>query len=194
MKEIVSDSSDQTTIVPDLATTRSDSSIDTNTKDTMSKKSQPPMALIVFFVAIASGAATGFGIHSLSANEQLSPEIQNIQEGSPTSDVKVGDVYGSKDETLFKDSAEGVLQLGGLDGEGSHKILREGGPTQTVYVTSSVVDLDKFEGARVKVWGETQKAQKVGWLMDVGRASVLELNAQPPIEPTAAESKSTKKR
>jgi hypothetical protein len=32
----------------------------------------------------------------------------------------------------------------------------------------------------VKVWGETFKGQKAGWLMDVGRVKVMEVNAQPP--------------
>jgi hypothetical protein len=39
-------------------------------------------------------------------------------------------------------------------------------------MTSSVVDLSLVLDKKVKVWGETQAAQKAGWLMDVGRVEV----------------------
>ena len=35
-------------------------------------------------------------------------------------------------------------------------------------------------GARVQVWGQTMGAKKAGWLIDVGRLKVLELNAPQP--------------
>ncbi len=66
------------------------------------------------------------------------------------------------------------MEKGGLEGEGSHKLIRPGGDDQTVYLTSSIVDLDKFAGHKVKVWGETFSSQKAGWLMDVGKLKVLE--------------------
>ena len=81
---------------------------------------------------------------------------------------------GSKDTSVFKDQAEGKIEKGGLDGEGSHKLLREGGESQTAYLTSSVVDLDQFVGKEVKIWGETFAGEKASWLMDVGRVEVLE--------------------
>jgi len=37
-----------------------------------------------------------------------------------------------------------------------------------------VIDLEKFVGRKVKVWGQTFAAQKAGWLMDVGKLKVLE--------------------
>ena len=83
-------------------------------------------------------------------------------------------MVGSADETVFKDNATGMLDRGGIDGEGSHQLVREGGASQTVYLTSSVVDLEQFVGHKVQVWGETFAAQKAGWLMDVGRVKVLE--------------------
>jgi hypothetical protein len=94
----------------------------------------------------------------------------------------VGDVFGVQDEKTFKDSAEGYLEIGGLDGEGSHKLLRPGGDSQTVYLTSSVTDLDKFDGMSVKVWGETFKGQKAGWLMDVGRVQIVSPQGEKPTE------------
>jgi len=66
------------------------------------------------------------------------------------------------------------LEKNGLDGEGTHRLIREGGPSQTAYVTSSTLDLDQFAGRKVQVWGETFRAQKAGWLMDIGRLKILE--------------------
>ena len=94
--------------------------------------------------------------------------------------IKVGQTFGSKDASAFPDSAEGVVLAGGIGGEGSHHLVRPGGASQSVYLTSSVVDLKMFENAKVKVYGETFKAQKAGWLMDVGRVEVEELNAPLP--------------
>ena len=78
------------------------------------------------------------------------------------------------DEKSFTDSAEGSLTAGGIDGEGSHHLVRPGGDSQNVYLTSSIIDLDQFVGHSVKIWGETFQAQQAGWLMDVGRLQVLE--------------------
>ena len=85
--------------------------------------------------------------------------------------VNSNTAVGSTNKT-FKDVAEGTLQKGGIDGEGTHKLIRPGGDSQTVYLTSSVVDLSQYEGKKVKVFGETQKALKEGWLMDVGKVEV----------------------
>jgi len=82
---------------------------------------------------------------------------------------------GIKDEKVFRDTAEGRLEINdhSLVEEGSHKLVRPGGESQTAYLTSSVVDLSQFEGRCVKVWGETFAGQKAGWLMDVGRIKTL---------------------
>ncbi len=97
-------------------------------------------------------------------------------------DIKKGDVFGSSDAASFKDNAQGFLVSGGLDGEGSHTLLRPGGPSQTVYLTSSVTDLEKFIDMEIKVWGETFKGQKVGWLMDVGRVEIINPKGEAPTD------------
>lgn len=81
---------------------------------------------------------------------------------------------GLTDKTTFRDSAEGILKPGGINGEGTHHLVREGGPSQYVYLTSTVVDLESFSGKKVQVWGETISARKAGWLMDVGKIKVIE--------------------
>lgn len=85
-----------------------------------------------------------------------------------------GKTVGLDDTKTFRDKAEGVLEEGGIDGEGTHHLIRDGGPSQNVYLTSSVIDLSQFTGKKVEVWGETNKAQKAGWLMDIGKIKVLE--------------------
>lgn len=87
--------------------------------------------------------------------------------------VKVGESYGSKD-SVFKDTATGVIEADGDSGVGTHKLLREGGESQTAHLTSSVVDLDMFIGHKVEVWGETFDSDQAGWFLDVGRVKVLE--------------------
>jgi len=66
------------------------------------------------------------------------------------------------------------LEAGGLDGEGTHHLIRPGGDSQTIYLTSSVVDLSLFVGRKVKVKGETFTPQNAGWFMDVGVITALE--------------------
>lgn len=144
-------------------------------------------------VVILLGIASGYAIASQRVGSTPAPESAIVQSDTTTkapesAAVKVGQVFGAKDGSAFKDSAEGVLVSGGVGGEGSHHIARPGGPTQNVYLTSSVVDLKLFEGHKVKVSGETFKAQRAGWLMDVGRVEVKELNAPLPDGAVAPES------
>lgn len=106
----------------------------------------------------------------------LSQSNKSTSNDSSTGLISISDdqkVFGSKDTSIFRDSTEGTLEKGGIDGEGTHKLIRPGGDSQTVYLTSSVIDLDQFEGKKVKVWGETQSAQTAGWFMDVGRLEVI---------------------
>ncbi len=80
----------------------------------------------------------------------------------------VANSAGIADKKTFKDEAEGDLKEGGIEGEGSFHLVRPGGTSQYVYLTSSTVDLSKFVGKKVKVHGVTMAGQKAGWLMDVG--------------------------
>lgn len=83
---------------------------------------------------------------------------------------------GIKDVETFRDTTEGRIEVNDNPevSEGSHKLIRPGGPSQTAYITSSVIDLNQFLGKCVQVWGETFAAQKAGWLMDIGRVKILD--------------------
>ncbi len=89
------------------------------------------------------------------------------------SSVEKGKTYGVTDTSAFKDTADGTVEKGGIEGEGQYHLVRPGGESQNVYMTSSTVDLSEFVGKKVKVWGATQTAQHAGWLMDVGKVEVL---------------------
>jgi hypothetical protein len=158
--------------------------LDMSQKGTKSMSKKSPLPIIAAVIAIAAGVATGWGGAQLQGKTSSSsgiPADGKLQQVA-TGEVKAGDVFGVPDEQTFKDSAEGYLEIGGLDGEGSHKLIRVGGISQTVYLTSSITDLDKFDGMNVKVWGETFKGQKAGWLMDVGRIQVVNPQGQAPAE------------
>ena len=87
---------------------------------------------------------------------------------------KKGEEFGVQNKEVFSDNAVGQVAEGGINGEGTHRLLRVGGSSQTVFLFSSVLDLDTFIDRRVEVWGETFSAEKAGWLMDVGKLKVLD--------------------
>lgn len=124
--------------------------------------------MIALVVVILLGVGTGYVFSKIGSTNNL-----NGQESvSTTSEPK--EVVGSSDTKTFKDTATGTLKSGGINGEGAYHLVRPGGDSQNVYLTSSIVDLSTYVGKKVKVWGQTQKAQTAGWLMDVGRVEVLE--------------------
>lgn len=130
---------------------------------------------LVILAVIFAGTGTGWVLARGSASEESVSGVEEGDKVAPGAKVSEGGKEaGINDEKTFKDKAEGTLEEGGLDGEGTHKLIRPGGASQTVYLTSSVIDLDEFVGKRVEVWGETNKGQKAGWLMDVGRVKVLD--------------------
>lgn len=144
------------------------------------KKSNFKVLGLALTVACLLGVATGYGSYQLFAQSGVGT-TPTVLEQTPTGTIQVGDVFGSEDKDTFGDQAQGYLQLGGLNGEGSHSLLRPGGESQTVYLTSSVTDLDQFVGMEVSVWGETFRGQKAGWLMDVGRVEVVDTQATAPV-------------
>lgn len=87
---------------------------------------------------------------------------------------EVSQTSGTNNNKIYADSTEGQLEAGGINGEGTHKLVRPGGPSQTVYLTSSVLDLNPYENKKVRVWGETFAAQQAGWFMDVGKVEILD--------------------
>ncbi len=128
-------------------------------------------SLLVGLLVILAGVGTGWVLAGNKVNgnnsEATVTESKDI--------VKTEDEAGVADESQFKNSESpiGILQEGGINGEGQYHLERPGGVSQTVYLTSTVIDLKSFVGKKVQVWGETLSGQKAGWLMDVGKIKVV---------------------
>lgn len=119
--------------------------------------------ILVF--ALVAGIGTGYFLasSSSSAARKISNQINlNDKPETPHEDTRT-----------FRDFAEGTIEKkpepkkGENYTEGTHLLKRD--KAVPVALTSSVVDLSKYEGKKVKVFGETQKAIQEGWLMDVGK-------------------------
>lgn len=138
--------------------------------------------LFILIVAIVLGLTTGFWISRFnpsdgslldgapSAGNEKSVSLDNIKSSQ---ELKSGVLYGNQAQN-FKDHATGVIEKGSINGEGTHILVREGGPSQRASLTSSVVDLDFFVGKKVEVSGETNASNKTSWLMDVGTVKIIE--------------------
>ncbi len=122
------------------------------------------IALVVVLLGVGTGwILADRGSASSGPSEAVAPGAKDTQKEA-----------GMADESTFSDTAEGVLEEGGIDGEGTHHLVRPGGEEQTAYLTSTVINLDNFVGKKVTVWGQTNAGKKAGWLMDVGRIKIVE--------------------
>ena len=125
-----------------------------------------PVKLLVGIVAVSLllGTLTGYNLSS-KGNNSLNA---GLTLGAPKT--------AQQDSRTFKDFAEGTVRARPEPSdpseyvEGTHLLERPG--QVPVALTSSVLDMSQFEGKKVKIFGETQKALKEGWLMDVGKVEV----------------------
>jgi hypothetical protein len=138
-----------------------------NLVHTLETKEVEGMSYVSFFtfiaVAVVIGTVLGFGLSRFNkkTTNNSSNQVKNTAQSA-----------GVVDKKTFKDSTEGILREGGIDGEGNFHIERPGGISQNVYLTSTTVDLSNYIGKKVKVWGQTFSGQKAGWLMDVGLVEI----------------------
>lgn len=135
------------------------------TKKLLIDTSPTRLILTVVVISLLLGSATGY----ILANKGRRGSTASEQVGSPKT--------AQQDIRTFRDFAEGVIKAKPAPSdpqeyvEGTHLLERQG--AASVALTSSVVDLSKYEGKKVKVYGETQKAIKEGWLMDVGKVEEI---------------------
>lgn len=118
--------------------------------------------LVLFALVIFLGTLIGFFVGNLQSKKTVTLKTSSQKK------------EGVVDKKTFRDQAEGILREGGINGEGSFHLERPGGASQNVYLTSSTVDLSKYVGKKVRVWGETFAGQKAGWLMDVGLIEIIQ--------------------
>lgn len=120
---------------------------------------------------------SAFGVVALGVLSAYLISQKVFGTSSKTSDVPgvkvTKDEAGVLDDSTKYDSAIGNLVEGGINGEGSYHLEREGGPSKYVYLTSSVIDLQSFVGKKVEVWGQTLASKKAGWLMDVAKVKIV---------------------
>ena len=120
-----------------------------------------------FFIVIGLSLILGVGTGYMLANKSTVSSSKK----APVSNQAVQ--TAQQDTKTFRDFAEGTIKPRPAPKnpeeyvEGTHFLERTG--ATPIALTSSVVDLSKYEGKRVKVFGETQKALKEGWLMDIGK-------------------------
>lgn len=130
-----------------------------NKSDTMNK-----LLIIVLIFSVVLGILTGY-LLSHSKNNKLVSSISRGATEAPKNPEQDIDTFNNwadgtlQKKTPPKDPNEYV--------EGTHYLIREEGVP--VALTSSVLDLTKYEGKKVRVYGKTEKPIKEGWLMDVGR-------------------------
>jgi len=128
--------------------------------------------VFVTFVVILAGVGTGWLLSggSFASMKKESSGIKQVGVEQSATEA------GLEDESAFteKQSPEGVLKEGGIEGEGTYHLDRGLGEDKYVYLTSTVIDLQGFVGKKVKVWGESLAGLKAGWLMDVGKIKVIE--------------------
>lgn len=136
----------------------------------------------IYFIILILAIVSGFWASRFwPLSKSNSNIINNITKNNVTpadslkssSDLVVGESYGDTGKT-FTDTATGTIIKGGINGEGTHTLQREGGKTQNAALTSSTVDLDLFIDKKVEIKGETNSSTKAGWFLDVGIIKVLE--------------------
>lgn len=140
------------------------------------------VVVLLLLVIIGAGVGTGYGISNVIKPSGASGPISGGPGTLSADQIEVGKIYGMDDAKRYPDTSEGVIAKGGIDGEGTHHLLRTGGASQTVYLTSSLLDLDLFAGDKVQIRGETFSAQKAAWFMDVASVKVIELGTEQPAE------------
>lgn|SRR3989344_2923333 len=138
----------------------------------MSQKLSSYLPVILLTVGVTVIVLLGIGTgYFMASGKQAGTDAKGITSFSVDEKNKI---VGLKDVNLDeKDQAEGTLVEGGINGEGTHHLKREGDESQNVYLTSSVINLDDYVDKKVRVWGDTFAAQKAGWLMDVVRLEEL---------------------
>ena len=152
-------------------------------QNSLPSKNQKIVFISTLVILLTLGTVSGFWLSRFfpgKKNQSESPlftsgqgNLLSADKISNTEDLKIGQVYGNANGT-FKDTATGTIEKGGINGEGTHTLIRPGGDDQKAALTSSVVDLDLFVGRQVEIKGETNTSRLAGWFLDVGSIKIVE--------------------
>lgn len=148
-----------------------------------SPQSQKVIFISTLAITLTLATASGFWLSRFFPGQkgQNKSPLFSSGESTPLStdkisnaaNLKVGQVYGNTNGN-FKDSATGTVEKGGVNGEGTHTLIRPGGGDQKAALTSSIIDLDLFVGRQVEIQGETNDSRLAGWFLDVGSIKIVE--------------------
>lgn len=127
--------------------------------------------VLIYIIFVAVGLVVGTGVYAFQSQGTAKVGGRRVEL------VKSDTEEGVKDPSTYKDTATGKLipNDGKITSEGTHILVR-GGSDQNVYLTSSVLDMTKYEGKVIQVWGQTYQGSdsSTGWLIDVGRVKIVE--------------------
>lgn len=123
-------------------------------------------------IAIVLGIFAGY-LLSMTKGTKIVANATSTSTTDTGTKTDSAEAAGVPDSKMFQDKAEGLVKEGGIEGEGSFHLEREGGKTQWAYLTSTTVDMGPFVGKKVEVWGKTYQGEKAGWLMEVGFIKVI---------------------
>ena len=129
------------------------------------------LPIVIVVVLVGAGIFTGLIISSRNKSADIASRGATIEEKNLTPEQK------ESFQQVTRDSAEGIIEKNDKfeeTAQGQWKLIREGGESQTAYLTSSFLDLDEYVGKKVKVYGETLGTDKVAWLMDVARVEEIQ--------------------
>lgn len=127
------------------------------------------LPIVIIVVIVAFGIFSGLILSSKTKSAETGQAAVEEEELPPQQKESF--------TQTFRDQAEGVVEKNDkLDkyAQGTHRLIRPGGESQTAYLTSTVLELDEYVGKKVKVYGETFGSSQVGWLMDVGKVEISE--------------------
>ncbi len=144
-------------------------SSDTKIVNPIKSSSKMPLIPLIVVIIILFGLGVGWLVSS-KKNASTQKAVKSATVTVSNTEAGVSDPNTIKDVT----TATGVLQTGGIDGEGTFHLDRPGGISQTVYLTSTIVDMSAYVGKKVQIWGQTQASQHAGWFMDVGKIKVVQ--------------------
>lgn len=124
------------------------------------------LAILVIFAGIGSGYFLSNRASAKNGGVKISSKSEAV--------VTEKEAEAPNFDEENSDSAEGVLNIGSIQGEGTHYLDRGAGEQKYVYLTSTVINLKNYVGKKVQVWGNTLAATNAPWLMDVQKIKVIE--------------------
>jgi len=141
-----------------------------NNKDTNQKFMKKIFLGLLSVLVILGGITTGYLLSNRLGGQNGGAKISSKSETVITENEAEAPNFNEEES----DSAEGVLNVGTIEGEGTHYLDRGAGENKYVYLTSTVINLKNYVGKKVQVWGNTLAATNAPWLMDVQKIKVIE--------------------